>query len=290
MASIGLYAQTACIWEVTARKPGNVHRYRDFDDSSYTDFLLSAAAAAPILDTAGHRRVGQTILDAVRATRRVVTTNTNLGILLLLTPLAAVPPGNELQRGVSDILGTLHVSDARLVYEAIRLAAPAGLGHVDNQDIETVPNVSLREAMALAAERDLVALQYANGFQQVLGDGISALQDGLRECSSVEDVVIYTYLRLMARHPDSLIARKRGAATAEESRARAESILALGWPKAANSAAALAEFDAWLRADGRGRNPGTTADLVAASLFVALREGIMQLPSPLPWSGGANHA
>lgn len=52
---------------------------------------------------------------------------------------------------------------------------------------------------------------------------------------------------------------------------------------------ALAELDAWLRAAGRGRNPGTTSDLVTACLFVALREGIMTVPSPLPWSTGSGH-
>src|SRR5207302_1602059 len=88
MESIGLHAQVACIWEATARKPGNVHRYLDFPETTYLDFLLSAAAVAPVLDQACRRRVGETILEGVRATRRVVSTNTNLGILLLLAPLA----------------------------------------------------------------------------------------------------------------------------------------------------------------------------------------------------------
>ena len=39
------------------------------------------------------------------------------------------------------------------------------------------------------------------------------------------------------------------------------------------------EFDAWLRADGHRRNPGTTADLIAASLFAAFRDGILPMPS-----------
>ena len=89
--SPGLCAQIACVWEATARKPGNVHRYCDFEDSTYLDYLLSAAALAPVLDRAADRRIGETILDAVRATRRVTRSNTNLGIVLLLTPLASVP-------------------------------------------------------------------------------------------------------------------------------------------------------------------------------------------------------
>ena len=88
---IGLCAQLACILEATARKPGNVHRYADFADATYLDFLLSAAAIAPVMEQAPRRRVGETVLRAVRATRRVVATNTNLGTILLLAPLAAVP-------------------------------------------------------------------------------------------------------------------------------------------------------------------------------------------------------
>src|SRR4051794_9824683 len=87
--SPGQLGQVACILEATARKPGNVHRFRDFDDAHYVDFLLSAAAIAGPLDRAATVGVGATVLRAVEATRRVVATNTNLGIILLLAPLAA---------------------------------------------------------------------------------------------------------------------------------------------------------------------------------------------------------
>src|SRR5438105_8350832 len=117
MLPTGLCAQLACIWEATARKPGNVHRYCDFDDAGYVDFLLSAAAIAPVLDRAPERRVGETILDAVRATRQVVATNTNLGIILLLTPLAAAL--GDLLTGVLAVLDMLDVADARAAYQAI---------------------------------------------------------------------------------------------------------------------------------------------------------------------------
>src|SRR5271163_4343442 len=104
MSDIGLLVQAACLWEVTARKAGNVHRYRDFSDLTYLDFVLSAAAIAPVLAAAGSRRVGSTVLECIQATRRVVQTNTNLGMVLLLAPLAAVPEGVALQVGVAKIM------------------------------------------------------------------------------------------------------------------------------------------------------------------------------------------
>jgi triphosphoribosyl-dephospho-CoA synthase len=293
MLDAGLCAQIACIWEATARKPGNVHRYRDFADSSYADFLLSAAAIAPVMATACQRRVGATILDAVRATRRVTGTNTNLGIVLLLAPLAVVPPpssppnlggeeGGGLRCGIERVLAGLDVADARLSYEAIRLASPGGLGQVAQQDVREEPTQTLRQVMALAAERDLIARQYANGFAEVFNAGVPALLTGLQRTGTIEGAIIFAHLRLMADYPDSLIARKCGWAEAEEAARRAKVVLDAGWTD-------RSAFDAWLREDGHKRNPGATADLLTACLFVLLREGTITLPPRFPWTEELNH-
>jgi triphosphoribosyl-dephospho-CoA synthase len=275
---VGLCAQAACLLEVTARKPGNVHRFLDFDDTTLMDFLLSAAAVGPVLERARERRVGETVLAAVRATRRVTSGNTNLGIILLLAPLAAVPPGEDLRTGVEAVLARLDREDARLVYQAIREAAPGGLGQAPQQDVRDEPTMTLREVMALAADRDLVARQYADGFREVFDDGLAALELALVMSAWLEPAIIACHLKLMAKFPDTLIARKRCKAEAEAAAARARRVLEAGWPITTAGAAALAELDGWLRAEGRGRNPGTTADLVTACLFVALRKGMITLP------------
>jgi triphosphoribosyl-dephospho-CoA synthase len=290
MPPIGLCAQLACVWETTAQKPGNVHRFADFEDAGFVDFLVSAAAIGPVLDTARGRRVGDTILEAVRATRGVTNTNTNLGILLLMAPLAAVPVPGELRIGAGRILDELDVQDARAVYEAIRLAVPGGLSHVHDQDIRDEPTQTLRQVMALAADRDLIARQYADGFWEIFEDGLPALRRGLDEAASLEGAIVTCHLHLMAQFPDTLIARKRGPVEAEEAAQRARWVLDAGWPHDACGRAALADLDAWLRGVGHARNPGTTADLVTACLFIALRDGTIQLPSRYPWSAGFRHA
>jgi len=282
MPSLGFLAQTACIWEATARKPGNVHRFADFDDVTYPDFLLSAAAIAPVLGEAPAWRISETILRAARATREVVASNTNLGIILLLAPLSFADDC-QLRGEVEWVLGDLEVKDTRLAYEAIRLANPSGLGKMQEQDISAEPTLPLREVMALAADRDLVARQYANGFREVFDEAVPALLHGLEVTGCLEGAIIFCHLSLMASHPDSLIARKRGQAEAQEARCRARALLEAGWPSAA-SAASFREFDTWLRAEGHGRNPGTTADLVTAAIFVALREGRLTLPPSHPWT------
>jgi triphosphoribosyl-dephospho-CoA synthase len=291
MDLIGLYAQLTCIWEATARKPGNVHRFRDFEDVTYLDFLQSAAAIAPVLAAVASSRlsVGQAIHEAVRRTRTVSPNNTNLGIVLLLTPLAAVPLQRPLREGIVAVLDQIDLTQTALVFEAIRLANPGGLGRVEDQDVVGTPTLPLRQVMALAADRDLVALQYANAFQEVLQEGVAALQTGMLQTRSLEGAIIFAHLRLLANRPDSLIARKRGQAEAEEAARRAGEVLKANWPHQEAGRMALAQLDAWLRAEGHRRNPGTTADLVTASLFAALREGIITLPPELPWSSGDRH-
>jgi len=282
MTALGLCAQLACAWEATARKPGNVHRYADFDDACYLDFLASAAAVGPILDSAPTRRVGATILEAVAATRKVTATNTNLGIILLLAPLAKASPEEDLRTGVAAVLDQLDVEDAKLVYEAIRLVKPGGLGRVEQQDVHEEPTQTLREVMALAAERDRVARQYATGFAEIFDLGLPALLAGIEPSGALECGILHCHLQLLAAGPDSLIARKCGPETAEEASRRARAVLADGWPA---DSEAVAEFDAWLRADGNRRNPGTCADLTTACLFSALRAGMVTVPLASPFAG-----
>ena len=265
LPSIGLCAQTACIWEVMAKKPGNVHRDRDFDDLTFDDFVLSAIAIAPHMESARGRGVGETILESVRATKKVCRTNSNLGIILLIAPLSSVPEDGNLRSGVEEILASLTIRDAELTYQAIREAQPGGLGESTEQDVNEAPTQTLREVMTLAADRDMIARQYANGFEQIFDEALPVLEETLQN-ATVEQAVLKCYLRLLARHPDSLIARKLGREQAQEVSRRAARV----------QPDSLEEFDNWLRKEGHSRNPGTTADLIAGCLFVALRTGVLR--------------
>ena len=265
----------ACTLETTARKPGNVHRDAGFADLCYADFLAGAAAIRPVLDRTGELGVGRAVLECVFETRRLVATNVNLGIALLLAPLTAVSPDQSLKSGISRVLQRLTVADAQSVYEAIRLAQPGGLGHVSEQDVANEPTEDLLTIMRRATDRDLIARQYATGFQQVFW-GATLLAGPVVARLDWEQAIIMCHMEMMANFPDTLIARKRGAAEAEESARRAAAVLAAEWPATPDSHRLLADLDAWLRAVGHGRNPGTTADLVTASLFAVLRDGTIR--------------
>lgn len=278
---VALAAQLAALLEVAAEKPGNVTPRHSFADTRLTDFLLSAAAIGPAMRAAGTQPVGATILQAIRATRRVTRANTNLGIVLLFAPLARTAHQVEAaQRGVStvamrealgDVLRALTVEDAAQAYQAIRLAQPGGLGEVAEEDVGRVPTVALRAAMALAADRDSVAREYVTDYAITFEIGLPALHAALAAGLAIEAAVVAVYLTILGQVPDTLVARKLGRAEAEAISARAHELLPA--PEALASSTtrqALAAFDIELRDDYNRRNPGTTADLTAATLFVAL--------------------
>ena len=283
--SPGMIAQVACLLEATARKPGNVHRFLDFDDTTYLDFALSASAIVGPLDRAASQGLGLTILRAVEATRTLVSTNTNLGMILLLAPLAAVPPREPLRPGVASVLERSTVLDASNAYRAIRLARPGALGRSEQgQDVDDEPSVTLVEAMRPASVRDLVALQYASGFADVFDRFVPTLARELaRPGRPLETAIVAAFLDFLADRPDTLIARKRGMEVAREASRRAAEVLQSGWPDTSRGQDALSRFDAWLRGDGHARNPGATADLAAAGLFTALRTGIIPWPISTRW-------
>lgn len=277
--SVGQCATLAVILEATAPKPGNVHRGADFENLSYVDFVAAAVALGPAMErAAAGAPLGETVLSAVQAMRGAVDTNTSLGTILLLAPMAKSPRGQPLKNGVGRVLDQLTAHDARLVYAAIRLAQPGGMGKVDEADIGDEPPDDLLYAMRLAADRDLVARQYANGFEQVLDEIVPWFAEGTRRGWPLAETIVQTQLQLMARYPDSLIARKCGADAAVQASARAGKALESGEPGDEAYRRAIVDFDFWLRADHHRRNPGASADLVAAGLFAGLRDGIIQLP------------
>lgn len=276
--SRGWCAAVAGVLEATAEKPGNVHPRRSFPDLTYDDLVAAAAAIAPAIDRAPTTRLGRTIRDAVMASLAAVDTNANLGIVLLTAPLAAVPDGVRLDASaVEDVLASLDAADASDVWQAIAQARPGGLGRVDRDDVHGPPPGDLRAAMRAAADRDLIARMWADGFEPLFTGPVADLRAALAASVPPLEAIVECHLRQLAREPDSLIARRHGPATAREVSAGAAAILRL---PPAERPAAVAAFDASLRCPRR-LNPGTTADVVAAALYILLRGGDL-LPRLLP--------
>jgi triphosphoribosyl-dephospho-CoA synthase len=270
-------AQLACLLEVSATKPGNVCPGCDFHDTRYEDFLASAVAIGPAMAAAGERPLGATIRAAVEATGRWTRSNTNLGIVLLLAPLARAAHAARTGRGalrerLTRVLAETTLADAAETYAAIRMAHPGGLGESPAEDVSAPPTVTLREAMALAAGRDGIAREYATDFRVTFAAGAPALRAARHAGLSWGDATVEAYLALLAGQPDTHIARKLGPKEAERVSARAAEVRRAGGVRTAAGRDGLAALDRELRDATNSRNPGTTADLTCAALFVVILE------------------
>jgi triphosphoribosyl-dephospho-CoA synthase len=178
-----------------------------------------------------------------------------------------------LRDGVTEVLAATTVADARDVYAAIRLARPGGLGRAPSQDVSNQPTATLHEVMALAAPRDAVAREYASDFATTFEVGVPALERARADGLSWDEAAVETYVTLLARVPDSLIARKMGPAAAAAFSEAATAAVAAGGVRTAEGRSQLDALDRDLRDDRNAANPGATADLTAAALFVHLLTG-----------------
>lgn len=272
--------QAACEAELLAYKPGNVSIYSEAHDMSCEDFRASARASAlPLTDPC--LGLGEKIYRAIEATRQVVACNTNLGIVLLAAPLLQAcqqaKRGQTLQDALKQILAQTTLEDADWVYQAIRLAAPAGLGDAEKADVKQSPQISLLEAMCLAQARDRVAKQYASGYQDIIEWGIPQYDKTMTKWGCEVWATLAVFVELLKKFPDSHIERKFGkgfngfildkmSQVSEflDHSIQPETVLPL-----------LGKVDAEFKA--KGLNPGTTADLtVTTLLYVRLNRLLLE--------------
>jgi triphosphoribosyl-dephospho-CoA synthase len=266
----------ACRDELDTPKPGNVHVFADGHRMTAQDFLCSAEAAAGPLTELG-APVGARILAAVEATFAAVGSNTNLGIILLCAPLAAAAEtcSHDLRVSVARVLHMLDIGDAAAAFRAIARASPAGLGQVDEHDVRAPASVTLRDAMGEAAHRDRIARQYVTDFADVFDVGEPLLNAALGALPDRRSATLAVYLGFLSAFPDSHICRKYGLATADRVRRQASwlRVRALAAPRLEDVLPELLAWDKELK--DAGINPGTSADLTVATLFLHRLRGLL---------------
>lgn len=264
----------ACVLEATAPKVGNVSPGRNFPDLSHLDFIRAADIAAEAFEE--KNCFAKAVLDATVKTSEACRSNVNLGILLLLGPLyradellserrVTLPDQDDWSSAVKDALKDLDAGGELAIFEAISVAAAGGLGRAEKWDVnESHQKVDLIDAMRLAANKDRIARQYVEDFSDLLVNVVPVLRQSILECRDWLRGIGHAQIRLMSRESDSLIARKNGKDVAEAVRDRVHGV-DLG------NIQDWVALDRELRKQGNQLNPGTTADLIAAGLFVLLR-------------------
>ncbi len=260
--------QLACHLEASAPKVGNVHPNASFADTTYEHFVTSAIelGSLPCYRDA-NPTVGQIVLDSIAAIRDSVGQNTYLGSVLLFAPIVVAHQrhGTPSATNLANILESLSSEDAKQVYRAIQIANPGGLGKQTQHDVRNKPPEDLLVAMREVASFDAVARQYVTSFNNILEQLVPWLINLLSQHKHPLTAITLLQLRWLAYEPDGLIARKSGMPAASNIQELAQEIVQQEFPQTS-----IEELDQFLRSDGNRLNPGTTADMIAATLLVLL--------------------
>ncbi|NHJ05272.1 MAG: ATP--dephospho-CoA triphosphoribosyl transferase CitG [Candidatus Heimdallarchaeota archaeon] len=305
---IRMCGELACLLEVSATpKPGNVHRFRDFEDIRYEDFLASSISFGPFLEELALKGIllkegkidwnelnlGLTIKNAIQQSDLFHKRgNTNLGIILLLAPLAVAAgmtidfqiekcDENLVRDNVIEIMLNTTIEDAIHVSDGIALTQPGGLGNVEKFDVNSPSlhqelkeeGITLLQLMHQCKERDNICLELSEEFPITFDFGLRTLNRSFMLSKDINLAIIDSYLDILAHFPDTLISRKFGSKQANDISLRAKSIINLGGALTIDGRRELEEFDIELREEEEKINPGTTADLVASTVFIFLLTG-----------------
>ena len=270
-------AELALLLEVTGTpKPGNVDRHREYEDLRFEHFVAGAVGAQPGFRMAADGDpLGESFLRAVEGMSEQRGGNTQFGAILLQLPLVAAagrPDSSLTPADATAVLKSTTVADAANFYRAFEAVdvtvddPPDGMEPLDvRRGGDAVPvledrGLTLADIMERSADRDGVAAEWLGGFERVFA-AADVIADG---DGPVADRAARTFLELLAAEVDTFVVTQHDRATAEETTERAR-------------AALEGDIDPETLADelvAEGINPGTTADTVAAALFVALERGM----------------
>lgn len=292
---IAKIAQIASVLEVSGHpKPGNVHRTQDFDDMIFEDFLISGIVVGDIMKKAAERgkkykddyslhkiRLGEIIKEAVLETDKWIGNNTNLGIIILLAPLSAAAGMSndvtELRKNVERIMNATTSKDAINLYDAINAADAGGMGEQEELDVADTEargriikeDISMFKVFEMSAKWDLLSKELTTGMPVTFETGFPTFKE-TKASYGLNKATVQTFLTILAQNPDTLISRKYGMDTARIVSADADSILQNGGILNAQGELLIRQFDTQLLKNKF--NPGTTADITAASIMVTLLE------------------
>lgn len=299
--------ELAILFEISADKPGNVNLIVGFEGTRYEHFLASAVVAEPYFEWAAERGVevsrGEILVSDVGLGRIIKDCvadingwqrggNTLLGTVILLSPIAVaagMTPTREehtfeipkLRENLKLVIESTTPEDAVNVYEAIKIANPSGLGKAPELDINN-PNsinlirkekISLYDTFVIASEYDTVCSEWVKNYPITFDVAYPYLIEQIGKTVDLNMAIIHTFLKILAEHPDTFIARKTGIKKAREVSAMAKGVLKLGGLETSKGRKRLREFDHELRRSSNLLNPGTTADIIVAALALTVLSG-----------------
>ena len=288
-------------------KPGNVHRTRNFENTRFEHFLAGITAIQP-----NFRELCEKIFNSIESNTLEFTPielglffkkstkemmrwqsggNVLLGHILILAPLVSAASIcmktdkikiEEFELIVRRVIEDATVEDTLNLYDAIKICNPGGLGRIEKYDIygENSYNeirqddITLKKIFELSKDYDLISSEYSSGFNIIIKEGLPYFIETFKSSQDINIAIVNTYLKLLSTHLDTLIIRKSGKEYALEVSKTASDILSHGGISTKKGLGLTIKFDKALHKQNGKLNPGTTADLVAGTIFCALIFGL----------------
>lgn len=230
--------------------------------------------------------VGEAALDSVMASQAAQKGgNTHLGTILLFAPLAKAAGAvagditpEKLRTAVIKVLDDASFEDSVNVYNAINFAPVGGLNPVPQLDVReaaTLDNIKekkigLRQWMAVGSAVNTVAYEYEHYYKITFETAVPALNAHMAK--DPEKAIVHAFITLLSMREDSHVAGQFGVGTAQDIIEEAKAIIDAGGVWERKGQELIDGLGTRLRE--KGVNPGTTADLTAVALFVALMSGL----------------
>ena len=260
----------SCKKDIELIKPGNVNLLSSHKDTKAQDYLDSAILSSKELFNQNYS-LGKRILESVNVTRSKVNVNTNLGIILLCAPViqSYIDFNNlDLREGIKKTLSTTSIKDTHDLCAAINISSPGGLGDSDMYDTASYPNASIKEIMDYSQEYDRISYQYSHNFSDIFDFIIPKLEFLNQRYESLDTSLSLLFIEILAKIPDSHISRKFGDKIAKKTSNNAHDLLKILDREYDPDYLAKALNNLDYEYKKKGINPGTTADLLVASLMI----------------------
>ena len=260
----------ACNLDINCIKPGNVSIYTSHDDTTANDFISSYTATSKII-ASRELSLGERIENSIITTKKNVNTNTNLGIILLCSLFSQSLSLNKditLAEAIRDVILNSQRNDLSKICNAISIANPGGLGMHEQFDVRSDVKITLFELMKISSEYDQISRQYSLFFADIFNFIIPNLHKSLSMISDPKLAISYTFLKTLAKYPDSHISRKYGDKIAKKTSNEAYDLLKIldGDTRHESWGKNLMSLDKHFKM--ARVNPGTTADLLVISMMI----------------------
>ena len=260
----------SCKKDIELIKPGNVNLFSSHKDTKAQDYLDSAILSSKELFNQNYS-LGKRILESVNVTRSQVNVNTNLGIILLCAPViqSYIDFNNlDLREGIKKTLSATSIKDTHDLCAAINISSPGGLGDSDMYDTASYPNASIKQIMDYSQEYDRISYQYSHNFSDIFDFIIPKLEFLNQRYESLDISLSLLFIEILAKIPDSHISRKFGDKIAKKTSNNAHDLLKILDREHDPDYLAKALNNLDYEYKKKGINPGTTADLLVASLMI----------------------